>query len=449
MRGRSFLLLGVCIASCGGGAERGFDSDAAAPSSLLGDGGAPCDGLACQQVDCAAMGLPDTTISGIVYDPAGRLPLYNVFVYVPNAPLDPIEPGHPTCSPCQARASGRPLVSSTTDVVGRFTLAHAPSGSPIPLVMQVGKWRRAVTLPRVQACADNVIDDHDLTRLPSKSIEGDMPRIALTTGCDAAECFLRTIGIDDSEFTGVDRDGRVHVYGGHYDQGTVVQGAGDAYDLWASSARLAFYDIVFGACECQPYPRDTEGPAYQAMRQYLDAGGRLYTTHFHYNWFAPPGGPNDFQGLAQWQPQAGVDTSFFVDTSFPKGKAFADWLRDNHLSSDYARLDLTDTRASVGAVTGATRWIYAAQSPTDATYETKYLTFNTPVGAPATQQCGRATFSDVHLSGVSLAPGPFPTECGKRVGEHGVDERALEFLFFDLSSCVQDDGQDPPAPVAR
>ena len=32
-------------------------------------------------------------------------------------------------------------------------------------------------------------------------------------------------------------------------------------------------------------------------------------------------------------------------------------------------------------------------------YESKYLTFNTPVGTPTAAQCGRATFSDVHLSG--------------------------------------------------
>src|SRR5580698_8983837 len=68
---------------------------------------APCVGLACQQT-CST-----TAISGRVYDPAGLLPLYNVFVYVPNAPLDPIATG-PVCEACQAPASGSPIASATT-----------------------------------------------------------------------------------------------------------------------------------------------------------------------------------------------------------------------------------------------------------------------------------------------------------------------------------------------
>ena len=43
-----------------------------------------------------------TTLTGKVYDPAGKVPLYNVIVFVPNDPnnLPPIAPGTSTCDTC-------------------------------------------------------------------------------------------------------------------------------------------------------------------------------------------------------------------------------------------------------------------------------------------------------------------------------------------------------------
>ena len=40
------------------------------------------------------------------YVPKEKLPLYNVFAYVPNRRPDPILPGHPVCAACQAPGAG-------------------------------------------------------------------------------------------------------------------------------------------------------------------------------------------------------------------------------------------------------------------------------------------------------------------------------------------------------
>ena len=334
--------------------------------------------------------------------------------------------------------------------------------------MQVGKWRRQIVVPQVTACQDNPITDATQTHLPSKSSEGDMPLIAITTGgCDIAECFLRRIGIDDSEFAAPGATtGHVHVYTGM--QGSAITGGDtvtDTYQWWTDSKHLLAYDIVFNSCDCAPNDRNESGGsgnAYQAMHDYVTGGGRLFATHSYYNWFSGEG-LSDFQSVANWcvggtsengtcgQGTSGT-SSYYVDTTFPKGQAFATWLQDQGVTSTLGTISLDETQtvltndvATVNA--GATRWIYRANSPTDSSYLTKYLTFNAPVGKSPAQQCGRAVFSEFHLSDFDKAPPPtFPTECSGSAGDHANNEAALEFLFFDLSSCVQDDMQPPVTP---
>jgi hypothetical protein len=455
----SFALLAACSphnsffgdGSDGGGTDSGlffaFDS---------GDASGPCVNLQCNVQSC---GGGHTTVSGTVYDPAGRNPLYNVYVYVPNAPVDPIPTGA-ICAQCQAPASGSPLAGAVqSDALGHFTVMDVPVGANIPLVMQVGKFRRQIIIPQVNACTDNPIGQKDSnglemqTRLPRTQNEGNnnvdnLPQMAMATGgCDQLECLMRKIGIADSEFSST---GRVHLFQGM--GGSSGPGSMDAYAFWANETALVQHDIVLNSCECAPYDRDTEGTAYQSMHDYLSAGGRMFGTHYHYNWFAPPTGPSDFQTTASWGAANGIGPPFYINTTIPKGVALNAWIQNvwssaappnGQINLDYSAEDVAQVNAAE-----ATPWIYYGSPSLSGQYSTAYLSFNTPVGSPITAQCGRAVFSDLHVSTSGGAGGTFPLECfGDPLTTPMTEqESALEFLFFDLSSCVGDDSEPPPPP---
>ena len=153
------------------GRRRRGRPEASAAAASVGFGGSAqagtCVNLQCQQDNCTRGACTQTTpcpngakttVSGIVYDPAGKTPLYNVVVYVPNEPLAEIATG----------ASLRHLFVAVfgaadrrgADRCGRaLLLEHMPVGDDIPLVIQIGKWRRAVTIPSVAACADTPVAD--------------------------------------------------------------------------------------------------------------------------------------------------------------------------------------------------------------------------------------------------------------------------------------------------
>jgi hypothetical protein len=413
----------------------------------------PCEGLACQQSTCkmgacvqpaCPAGSP-TTLSGKVYDPAGKVPLYNVDVYIPNAALADYKDG-PACDTCGNRLSGNPIVKATTDAAGNFKLgdgsADVPTGANIPLVMQVGKWRRQVTIANVAACADNPLTaDPNLTRLPRTQAEGHIPKIALTTGgADALECLLRKIGIDDSEFTPEAGAGRVNFFAG--------VGGTNAYDAthggatftsvepwWNDLANLSKYDMILHSCEGTENPKNKTMAAREALKQYADMGGRVFASHWHNYWFEH--GPAPWPGIANFDHQADLPIPFTatIDTTFAKGTALADWLVNVGGSTTRGQLVIQGAQHTINTVNSGRRWIYS-----DTPQSVQYLDSTTPMGQPAA--CGRVVLSDIHVStggatateDASGPTKPYPTGCVTT--DLSPQEKTLEFMIFDLSSCI-------------
>ena len=473
-----------------------------------------CSGLACQVATCDAS---KTTLSGRVFTPAGTSgdPVYNALVFIPNGPLPALPPDGPSCDRCTPMAPEQVVVGALSGPDGSFVISGAPTGDNIPLVVQLGKWRRQITVNIDKPCADNPLTD-GMVRLPRNQSEGNIPLTAVTTGAsDALECVLRKMGIDASEFTLPSGSGRIRIYrenGASLSSGTTP----DATTLWDGTGAkggsgtdgqpgLASYDMVLLPCPGD-LPRSAGGPPSRAaddyytptglqnLVDYTAAGGRVFVTHYSWVWVAPT--RTKFPPVANWSlasTQEVQETRYYpgggssnppsylavpaqVNTSFAKGAGFAEWLVNigaGTLANGVTSINLNNViHVADSVIEGAATapvsqaWLtsplawrqYAGNSAytcTDADHPSgtcmqhqfaHEFTFNTPVGSPSDQQCGRVVYSGFHVNQPST--GTTPEYC---TGTMTAQEKVLEFMILDLASCIgvppPPQSQPPPPPV--
>lgn len=448
----SLLTFLACGSESESGNPRGPDEVYGANLGGSSDGGpgtqGGCVNLQCKQVACS--GGATTSLSGKVYLPEGTIPLYNAIVYVPNAPLEPFKPGV-TCDKCGTALSGSPIATALTDATGSFVLENVPVGVDFPLVVQIGRWRRQVTIPAIgQQCTDTAIGAAS-TRLPRNEREGDIPHIAITTGgADSLECFLRKLGIEDAEITNPSGRGRVHLYQGlrSGEDGSRIDGdTPSGQSLWDDGAALKTYDMVILSCEGSENNGTKGTPARDNLRAYLDAGGRVFASHYHYTWLK--NGSGQLPQTASWVGNSTVGSGTMrIDTSVAKGEAFRDWLVNVGASTTPGQVPGTELRRNVTTVAAAgmppetsRRWLYL---PNGGSEDTKFYSFNTPIGTPPDQQCGRGVYTDIHVSSGDGSGGTFPRNC--TTTGLTAQEKALLFLLMDLAACIQDESKPPEAP---
>jgi hypothetical protein len=468
--------------SSGGTMSFGGNEDAGGISKTCPGG----TNFQCQKVVCPGGGT--TSLSGIVYDPAGKIPLFNVSVYVPNITPGPLPQGA-SCADCSSWYTA-PVVSAITDEGGNFTIKDMPVGPKIPLVVQVGKWRMQYTLSNVAQCTNN--DAATLTgaklRMPRNHTEGDIPNIAVSTGAaDSLECLLLRMGVDNGEYTGDPKGaGRIHIFTG----GDAPDGRGGAVtnpptspqsytELWNRDDSMTPFDLVLLSCEGSPTSYLNQA-GQQVLYDYTNSGGRVFASHYHFAWFIDGmTGPTPFDvtpPLATWQNttnsaivgdgtsayNADIVTTLPNGMVFPEGASLKKWLQNTgaltngQLPLYYSRNNANVTMAN----THSQAWVTLDPS-TPAPNATQYFSFDTPIGQAATEQCGRVVYSDLHVSGganqqaePNIAP-DYPNFTSGGIVPDGCDmhdltpqEKALEFMIFDLSSCLTPVGQPsvPPTP---
>jgi hypothetical protein len=412
-----------------------------------------CMGVCAEVPTCT--GGTTTTLAGTVLDPAGIHPLYNALVYIPNDPTDPgLAPfaAGISCDVCGATAAGNPLVTAYTAPDGTFTLQNVPVGASIPLVVQLGRWRRQFTVDVATSCGANSVPAGTLT-MPKNHIEGDIPRIGvLTGGWDPMECVLRKMGVDDTEFTDPGGAGHIQFYlaGGTNLPPTPFEfdanqcppnpyGSGAQIDantpgeaaLFASAGgtpTINQYDLVILACEGYEENVSANWPNLGA---YTTAGGRVFITDLAYGWLARTNtcttkaqcaagdqckqgiclGPNNatenpaYAGVATWDTLQNVngspETGEIDLVSNPVGSQFEQWLQIVGASAaGSGTVALNPVFHNSQSITDPTQqWLYwGAMAPI-------HFTFNTPVGATAADQCGRVVFSDWHADNLGWPPG--------------------------------------------
>lgn len=380
------------------------------------------------------------TVSGTVYDPrttSASLPIPNVLVYVTTGTVAPL-PGGVQCLTFSAPKDAAGYTYTAVD--GTFTLDKVPQNTAYTLVIQAGKWRRQFAL---NLGSDPVAGLQ--LHMPANHTQGDIPMIAVATGMvDGVECVLHDMGIDDTEFTddtgSTNPGGHIHLYKGSGASGAQISANTPIEDtLTGDMTKLNTYDVVMFPCQgSDSYLKGST--AQQNLLTFANTGGRVFTTHYSYVWL-DPNTPFDSQfppvvnwNVQQYSADSGIGT---INTGFTDGATLAQWLQNAGASyqNTEGQVQIGALRHDFNNVIPPTQaWLTLNDSTGSSPIE--QITFNTPVGAAASAQCGRVLFNEYHVINMNNATGmSFPAECPVR--PITAQEEMLEYALFDLSAFVQ------------
>jgi hypothetical protein len=236
------------------------------------------------------------------------------------------------------------------------------------------------------------------------------------------------------------------------------------------------YDIVMFSCEGSP-TAGVSATTAQALGPYVDQGGRVFAEHYHYAFFtsyaSSPGTPfPQFANVANWDTVGagaidayGSNVNGIIQTTLPNGKTFPEgvalkaWLGGVGALNGAGQIVIPASNARQnGIVTTAnvgTPWVQSTGvTPPSSQYFSWDMPLNPQVDdAGVPQYCGRVVYSDMHVSGsaADYSGGNLTVPAGcDATTALSADEDAIEFILFDLSSCITPVGftPQPPPPEA-
>jgi len=379
----------------------------------------------------------ETTLSGTVLAPNQTDPVPGATVFIPSQ-VPELFPPSVQCEVCGSLGSASNWWATTSAANGRFTLSGVCPGRR-PLVLQNGRFRRLVYVDvpaggRVELTAAQ-------TRLPRRSQEFELvdavPKIAAAAGdYDKMECVLRKIGLEDNAID-------------LYENAELNKSPAQLTPfstLVNDLARMKTYNIIFINCTQPVFEGELKKPTVrQNIAEYIQAGGRFYVTDWSYAWieqvealspsvdFEP--GPSGAAPEAPDAAKIGGDglrvTATLKDPQlvewlgqFPgatqNGQSLiehfvGDWVMMSSASKDVKVWVEGQVKSGDGAVSGV--------RPLTVTFNFK--------------NCGKVLFTSYHTEGREgeLFPLPFPGYCG--TGAPSPQDRILEYLIFDIASCVK------------
>lgn len=251
----------------------------------------------------------------------------------------------------------------------------------------------------------------DDSTLPSKTnvAQGDtIPKMLLVEGnthYDHIEASLAKLGIDDLDVQ-TDRS------------------------ITADADALKKYHVVFLPCSDEDDPRSAETANRASLRNFVEAGGKLYVTDYAYEWVRQP-----FGGYVSWKGESStLGTAAGIDDEYNgPGKAqdpgLRDWLAkvgggSLTLVGNWTKIEGVNTLPGLDEngmqVPIAPKVWMTVTDPADSIERPATVSFQ--------QGCGRVLFSSYHTEG----------DLG---GTSAVDplldqEKALLYILLEVTACA-------------
>ena len=399
-----------------------------------------CRGRFCDVPKCA----PGTTteVVGKLYAGNGKDPIPGAAVFVPVENLPEFPPGL-GCDLCNDTPPA--VTQAITNFDGSFRLRGTPAGK-FPLVARLGRFQRVVTMEAVPCVENAAPKDPGATsiRLPKKNRELSpqdyIPRIAVVSGdYDQIECVLKRIGIDELD-----------MYNGRTVGTSNPPAMAELGTLLGDETKLLSYNILIVNCTDNQYQSLLATPQVKKnLEKFVRSGGRLYVTDWAYDvieqvpefapylCFEPQSLPGPAMCLMSPERATAADSrSFYGGQYRVLDKEMVKWLeqlpgvinRNAQVAVDYSFVVVS--KASDDPKTKTKVWVDGPAAGYGNRPQTVTFDYNA---------CGRVHFSTYNTEpdGVVSESARWPGNCK---ASFSPQERLLEYLFFNIASCVQGPG---------